>query len=120
MTTDEIMELVSIYSSAVADIAGNEAAFTFVGREGYKYRGECLADLKSAIEDIAKDRDDARRYRWLFNDVDLAAIEQAFANNQPLPVLHGQVIEQIIGFYTNKRDADILIDAAMEAEHDTK
>jgi hypothetical protein len=80
-----------------------------------------LAEAQRIIERLVGERDalarDAERYRWLFNDVDLAAIKDAFDNNRAPPnQFHNEVMEQIFGFYIDKAGADAAIDAAMKGK----
>lgn len=64
---------------------------------------------------------DAARYRWLFNDVDLVAIKAAFdSGTTPPDSPHSEIIGEIIGFYTDKHGADMMIDAAIKAAHGIK
>jgi len=70
---------------------------------------------------LTDDQKDAARYRWLFNDVDLTAIKTAFDGQKAPPTnMHSQVIEQIIGFYSDKQSVDAMIDAATKAAHGIK
>ena len=70
---------------------------------------------------LTDDQKDAARYRWLFNDVDLAAIKAAFDSGTTPPASpHSEIIGEIVGFYTDKQGADMMIDAAIEAAHNIK
>jgi hypothetical protein len=73
--------------------------------------------ITTQLKPLTDDQNDAKRYRWLFNDVDLAAIKSAYEGGKAVPTnLHSGVIEQIIGFYIEKQEVDALIDAAMNSE----
>jgi hypothetical protein len=72
-------------------------------------------------EPLTDEQRDAARYRWLFNDVDLAEIKDAFDNQKAPPAgLHSAVIEQIVGFYSDKASVDMMIDSAIKAAHGIK
>ena len=60
MTVEQIMELVSDYASEIADIASSESVFAHIGKSRYAYRDKTLAELRTAIEELAAD---AARYR---------------------------------------------------------
>lgn len=68
----------------------------------------------SAQHTPEQDREDARRYRWLFDDVSMKAIVDAYeAGRAPTETPHTDVLELIIGFHVDKAQIDAIIDAAI-------
>ena len=63
-TVEQIMEIVSDYASEIADIASSESVFAHIGKSRYAYRDKTLAELRTAIEELAAD---AERYNWLLD-----------------------------------------------------
>jgi len=104
-----------------------EVALSLAGFYESTWVGD-LGDLETLWEKstapaqpLTDEQKDATRYRWLFNDVATAALKDSFENNKPLPDgLRCEVLEQLIGFYNTKAEADALIDAAIESDHEIK
>lgn len=66
---------------------------------------------------MTEEQKNSERYCWLFNDVDLAALNQAFVENRAPPAtVHSDVLDIIMGHYCTKEQADRIIDQAMAQE----
>jgi hypothetical protein len=75
---------------------------------------EKRTSLMLALQEVDALEADALRYRYLFSDVNLQTIKDAVEQGIPLPSTNAELIEQIIGFYNTKEQADQLIDTAMK------
>ena len=96
-TVEQIMELLSDYAKDVEDIAYSEAVFAHVGRSRYADRDKLLADIRTAIEELAADAAKWREYKTRKDAVIAAgmgkkAMRDSAAGAAPVPRMTGAAL----------------------------